>query len=128
VYKLNTPHATPEAHDRMTKFYRKVVDEDFELCEKVQKNLERGVFETGPLHPFHEEGVRAFQLMLLKVLREQITQEELAQTEIWAAKPQGQGVAKSGLAGDLENGDVDRRNLCEQMLGCDKTKLGGLEW
>lgn len=128
VYKLNTPHATPEAHERMINFYRKVVDEDFGLCEKVHKNLERGVFEMGPLHPFHEEGVRAFQLMILKVLREQVKIEEADQTEIWAAKPRGQGVGRSGLLGDQENGDADGRSLCEKMLGCDQTKLKGLDW
>lgn len=113
----------------MIKFYRKVVDEDFALCEKVQRNLERGVFVMGPLHPFHEEGAQAFQSMVLKVLREQVEKEREAGREIWAARPAAQGIGKSELLGDVvTNGDSDGRSLCEQMLGCDKTKLRGLEW
>ena len=70
----------------MTKFYRKVVDEDSALCEKVQKNMQRGIFEKGPLHPFHEEGVWAFQGMVLKILKEHVAKEEEDGREIWAVK------------------------------------------
>jgi len=130
VYRLNTPGATAEAHERMTKLYQRVVGEDFELCEKVQRNLERGIFETGPVHPFHEEGVRAFQLMLLEILRDQVRREEAEGKEIWAAKPKAQRLGtNNALADHRANGNgVDGRNLCEQMLGCDKTRLPGLEW
>lgn len=121
VYRLNTPHATPEAHQRMTDFYRNVVNEDFELCEQVQTNLERGIFERGPLHPFHEEGVMAFQRMLVRVLREQVKLEEEAGRELWAAKPGGQ---RYGTSEDQQNS----RSLCDSMLVCEKTKSKGLEW
>jgi hypothetical protein len=116
VYRLNTPHATPEAHARMTAFYRKVVDEDFALCEAVQKNIERGIFEDGSLHAFHEEGVMAFQGMVLDVLREQIQLEKKAGRELWAAKP--------GFPSKAEN-SVSK---CEQLLGCEKGQLKDLEW
>lgn len=139
VYKLNTPHATMEAHERMTKFYRKVVDEDFELCEKVQRNLERGVFEMGPLHPFHEEGVKAFQGMLIQILREHVACESLAGHEIWAAKPRGQQrIAKNNALlldheENLQEGSdghvqVDGTSLCAKILGCDATRLRNVEW
>ncbi|ETI22600.1 hypothetical protein G647_06676 [Cladophialophora carrionii CBS 160.54] len=130
VYRLNTPHATPEAHARMTAFYQNVVDEDFALCEAVQRNLERGVFDGGALHPFHEEGVMAFQEMIVKVLGEQVEMEEEAGQEIWAARPgprrQSDGV-KPGHAAT---------SLCERILGsvgggavsCEKTHARGLEW
>ncbi|KIY00723.1 uncharacterized protein Z520_03388 [Fonsecaea multimorphosa CBS 102226] len=135
VYKLNTPHATPEAHERMIRFYQKVVDEDFGLCEKVQKNLERGVFARGPLHPFHEEGVLAFQSMVLKVLKDQIQLEEAAGREVWAARPAARvaGKREANSDGPAANGDggedeSDGQSICAKMLGCDTTRLKGLEW
>ncbi|KAI1610474.1 Rieske domain-containing protein [Exophiala viscosa] len=128
VYRLNTPHATPEAHERMTNFYRKVVDEDFELCEKVQKNLERGIFEMGLLHPFHEEGVHAFQGMVLKALREQIQAEEKAGTELWAAKPKNLSSAKNGRPEEAVDEQKGGRNVCETMLGCQTLRLRSVDW
>ena len=115
----------------MTDFYKNVVDEDFALCEAVQKNLTRGVFDRGPLHPFHEEGAIAFQGMVVKVLREHVDLEEKQGREIWAAKPQGQGsFAKKQLLGGVNgtDGEGDAKALCEKILGCDKTRLEGLEW
>ncbi|KAJ9609477.1 hypothetical protein H2200_005804 [Cladophialophora chaetospira] len=130
VYRLKTPHATPEAHQRMTAFYRNVVDEDLGLCEGVQKNLERGVFEKGALHPFHEEGVMAFQQMVVEALREQVQLEESTGREVWAAKPERQSFGKKkGVAnGEGATGADDGKSVCEIILGCDKIKLRGLEW
>jgi choline monooxygenase len=34
--------------------------EDFAICEAVQRNLEAGVYDKGPLNPRHENGVRHF--------------------------------------------------------------------
>jgi hypothetical protein len=39
------------------KFVRQVADEDFELCERAQGNLERGVYKRGILNPVKENGV-----------------------------------------------------------------------
>ncbi|KAK4938765.1 hypothetical protein LTR10_020868 [Elasticomyces elasticus] len=128
VYRLNTPQATTEAHERMTSFYRKVVDEDFELCAKVQKNLAQGIFETGVLHPFHEEGVHAFQSMLLEALREQVQAEETAGTELWAAKPKRQNLGKNNVPEKALDGQAQVRNLCEIMLRCQTSRLGGVDW
>lgn len=38
-------------------FTRQVAMEDFELCEKAQTNLEKGVYEEGILNPEKESGV-----------------------------------------------------------------------
>ncbi|KAK5274039.1 hypothetical protein LTR99_000705 [Exophiala xenobiotica] len=136
VYKLNTPHANPQAHERMTTFYRKVVDEDFDLCEMVQKNLERGIFETGSLHPFHEEGVHAFQNMVLSALREHVQAEENAGEELCATKPkpenQSSSFGKTGMSKNIgpvdEQAQAQGRNVCEIMLGCQKLRLRGVDW
>lgn len=39
------------------RFVRQVAIEDFELCEKAQANLERGVYKEGVLNPEKESGV-----------------------------------------------------------------------
>jgi Ring hydroxylating alpha subunit (catalytic domain) len=83
VYKLNTPNATPEAHQRMVEFYQKVTQEDIDLCNEVQKNMQRRVFSSGPLHPFHEEGVVAFQGMVKRIVTEHLEREKKAGKEIW---------------------------------------------
>ena len=38
-----------------------VLDEDRAICEAVQRNLDAGVYDRGPLSPRHEAGVAAFQ-------------------------------------------------------------------
>lgn len=43
------------------KFVRQVALEDFELCEKAQWNLERGVYGQGILNPIKENGVAFYQ-------------------------------------------------------------------
>lgn len=39
------------------KFVRQVAIEDFELCEKAQENLEKGIYSEGILNPEKETGV-----------------------------------------------------------------------
>ena len=43
--------------DEYYKFVRQVAMEDFELCEKAQANLEKGVYSEGILNPVKENGV-----------------------------------------------------------------------
>jgi phenylpropionate dioxygenase-like ring-hydroxylating dioxygenase large terminal subunit len=86
VYKLNTPNASPEAHQRMIDFYKKVTQEDIDLCVEVQKNMQRRVFASGPLHPFHEEGVIAFQETLKGILSDHLNREEALGKQILPAE------------------------------------------
>lgn len=46
-----------EAFEEYYKFVRQVADEDFDLCEKAQANLEKGVYTEGCLNPVNEVGV-----------------------------------------------------------------------
>ncbi|KIW30024.1 uncharacterized protein PV07_05803 [Cladophialophora immunda] len=116
IYKLHTPTATSEAAAGVLKFYQKVIDEDFELCTRVQRSLDRGIYETGPLHPFHEEGVFAFQRMVLTALKDHLRLEDELGKEVWAARPSGQ------------TGGADGVQACEEMLGCAKGTLKAIEW
>lgn len=51
------------------KFVRQVALEDFELCEKAQENLERGVYGEGILNPKKENGVAFYQQRVRKAVR-----------------------------------------------------------
>ncbi|KAH9215440.1 Rieske [2Fe-2S] iron-sulfur domain-containing protein, partial [Leptodontidium sp. 2 PMI_412] len=82
VYKLHTLAATPDLHASMTKFYKQVTAEDVELCNLAQQNLQRGIYTSGLLHPFHEEGVMAFQDTVRRVLNEHVECEEQAGRKI----------------------------------------------
>ena len=46
-----------EPFEEYYRFVRQVALEDFELCEKTQENLERGVYTEGILNPAKETGV-----------------------------------------------------------------------
>jgi hypothetical protein len=46
-----------EKFEEYFKFVRQVAMEDFELCEKAQANLEKGVYNEGILNPVKETGV-----------------------------------------------------------------------
>ena len=70
----------------MIAFYQKVTQEDIDLCNAAQQNLQRGVYVSGPLHPFHEEGVLAFQNMVKKVLAKHVEDEQKAGKKIWPAE------------------------------------------
>jgi len=46
-----------EEFNQYFKFVRQVAMEDFELCEKAQANLEKGIYVEGILNPEKETGV-----------------------------------------------------------------------
>ena len=46
-----------EEFNQYFKFVRQVAMEDFELCEKAQENLEKGIYVEGILNPEKETGV-----------------------------------------------------------------------
>lgn len=46
-----------EKFEEYYRFVRQVAQEDYELCEKAQYNLERGVYAEGVLNPVKENGV-----------------------------------------------------------------------
>ncbi|KKY18291.1 putative Rieske [Diplodia seriata] len=53
------------------KFVRQVALEDYELCEKAQANLEKGVYAEGILNPEKENGVAYYQGRVLEMVFEQ---------------------------------------------------------
>jgi choline monooxygenase len=46
---------------QMVAMSNEILDEDQYICEIVQKNLDSGIYEAGPLSPRHEVGLEWFQ-------------------------------------------------------------------
>ena len=61
---------SPETYQREVVAYGwRISEEDQWLVPDVQKNLEAGVYEAGPLSPRHENGVWYFHELLRTALR-----------------------------------------------------------
>jgi phenylpropionate dioxygenase-like ring-hydroxylating dioxygenase large terminal subunit len=54
---------TPAA-ERAMATTRAVVEEDFPICEAVQRSLESGLYQGGPLSPRHEAGIVMFHSLV----------------------------------------------------------------
>lgn len=57
-----------EKFNEYLKFVRQVAMEDFELCEKAQENLEKGVYTEGILNPDKETGVACEWISKMQIL------------------------------------------------------------
>ncbi|KAF1940196.1 Bet v1-like protein [Clathrospora elynae] len=64
---------TGDKFEEYFKFVRQVAMEDYELCEKAQENLEKGVYSEGVLNPVKETGVAFYQQHVLDMV---LTQHE----------------------------------------------------
>lgn len=53
-----------EAKERAASTTCTVVEEDFPMCETVQRNLEAGIYVWGPLSPKHEQGIAYFHRLV----------------------------------------------------------------
>ena len=58
-----------EEFEEYFKFVRQVALEDFELCEKAQENLQKGVYGEGILNPNKENGVAFYQQRVRRAVR-----------------------------------------------------------
>ncbi|KAF3400108.1 Biphenyl dioxygenase subunit alpha [Penicillium rolfsii] len=63
--------AEGEKFEEYFKFVRQVAMEDFELCEKAQDNLAKGVYHEGILNPEKENGVSYYQQRVFQMVCEQ---------------------------------------------------------
>lgn len=66
--------------------YERIVREDKVLCDAAQKNLDRGVFVNGQLHPKYEKAPLFFQNTVRQVITEYYEKEKREGKEIWPAK------------------------------------------
>ncbi|KAE8419172.1 hypothetical protein BDV36DRAFT_308086 [Aspergillus pseudocaelatus] len=66
--------------------YKRIMAEDKYLCTEAQKNIGRGVFVSGLLHPRMEKGPLYFQGVVRDLLYEHFDREKDAGKQIWPAQ------------------------------------------
>jgi hypothetical protein len=79
-------HAPEADFQSIAQMYRRVMSEDKALCEASQRNLNRGVFTNGEMHPRLEQGPLFFQSMCRDLVKEHRQREMEEGREIWPAK------------------------------------------
>jgi len=90
--------------------------QDFDLCEQLQPNLRIGVYTSGHLHPFREEGVSFYQDIVRGDIFKHFEMEQQAQHPIYPAR--------AAIIGD-EQDDV----VCKEQAICAAVEEGGkLSW
>lgn len=87
---------TDEEFEKYFKFVRQVAMEDFELCEKVQVNLEQGIYGKGILQPVKEKGVRYYQQRVRELVHQHRAAEKAAGTARVKAKEQASEMEAGG--------------------------------
>ncbi|KAL4958485.1 Rieske [2Fe-2S] iron-sulfur domain-containing protein [Aspergillus filifer] len=98
--------------------YARVMGEDKVLCVNTQRNLERGVFTSGQLHPKFEKAPLFFQSTVRDVITEHFEREKNAGKEIWPAKHRL-------TTKDVENSDKDEE-ICAALACGGRNE--GLVW
>ena len=68
--------------------YERVMREDKVLCDNQQKNLDRGVFVNGQLHPKFEKAPLFFQQTVREVITEHYEREKAAGGKVFPARQQ----------------------------------------
>ncbi|RAH42193.1 aromatic ring-hydroxylating oxygenase subunit alpha [Aspergillus brunneoviolaceus CBS 621.78] len=68
-----------EKFEQYYKFVRQVAMEDYELCEKAQDNLVRGIYSEGILNPEKENGVSFYQGRVFELVCEQYAVDQAEQ-------------------------------------------------
>ncbi|KAJ5180183.1 hypothetical protein N7492_003393 [Penicillium capsulatum] len=71
--------ASGDKFEEYYKFVRQVAIEDFELCEKAQDNLAKGVYHEGILNPNKENGVSYYQKRVFDMVVEQHEADRVTQ-------------------------------------------------
>jgi rubrerythrin len=78
--------SSDEEFTRIAEIYERVMREDKVLCDAAQKNLDRGVFVNGQLHPKWEKAPLFFQNNVRQTITEHYEREKREGREIWPAK------------------------------------------
>ncbi|KAL4803288.1 hypothetical protein BDV18DRAFT_45751 [Aspergillus unguis] len=60
-----------EVFEEYYRFVRQVASEDYELCERAQENLSKGVYREGILNPVKESGVEFYQGRVFELVCQQ---------------------------------------------------------
>jgi hypothetical protein len=84
VYKNR--NSSDESFHLIADMYERVMREDKVLCNAAQRNLDRGVFVNGQLHPKYEKAPLFFQKTVREVITEHFQREKAEGREIWPAR------------------------------------------
>ena len=78
-------NSSEEDFQLINEMYKRIMSEDKYLCTEAQKNIGRGVFVNGLLHPRMEKGPLYFQSVVRDLLYEHFDREKDAGKQIWPA-------------------------------------------
>ncbi|KAG6056762.1 hypothetical protein E4U17_001985 [Claviceps sp. LM77 group G4] len=79
-------NSTDEDFKLIDDIYKRIMSEDKVLCAYAQKNINRGVFLNGELHPKMERGPLYFQKLVRDALTNHYELEKRVGGEIWPAR------------------------------------------
>jgi hypothetical protein len=108
--------SSDEDFEYIDAFFKRVLDEDKQLCNAAQKNLNAGVFVNGELHPDLESAPIFFQSTVRSLLTSHRDEERQLKRETWPARQHSAGQA---TAGDIA--------FCAG-LACSAEESGELDW
>ncbi|KAI6783464.1 uncharacterized protein J7T54_005493 [Emericellopsis cladophorae] len=81
-------NSTDEDFELITSMYKRIMSEDKYLCANAQKNLNKGVFVNGEMHPRMEKGPLYFQRLVREHMVAHHKREQDAGREIWPSRQQ----------------------------------------
>jgi hypothetical protein len=93
-------NGTEEEFEEYFRFVRQVALEDFELCERAQRNLEGGVYGEGVLNPVKENGVLFYQGRVRECVYRQFEAEKKEREE-------REKETNREMVGSLEVGEIN---------------------
>ncbi|KAI9927261.1 hypothetical protein MW887_003648 [Aspergillus wentii] len=79
-------NSSDEDFKLISDMYARVMGEDKVLCNNQQKNLDRGIFINGQLHPKYEKAPLFFQNTVREVVTEHFNREKEAGAQVWPAR------------------------------------------
>lgn len=110
-------NAKPELFDKVNVLYKQVMSEDKGLAAGVQKNMERGLFVNGLMHPRVESAVLHQQARLREMLKEHVEKEKAAGRQLWPA----------AQVSSTDQTSKDDEDLCAS-LACAPSAEGVMAW
>ncbi|KAF2622021.1 putative Rieske 2Fe-2S family protein [Macroventuria anomochaeta] len=102
VFKAKT--SSDEEFHLIADMYERVMREDKVLCNNAQKNLNRGVFKAGYLHPKYEKAPIFFQQNCREVVNEHWKREKREGREVHPAKQPGLTFDGPAQKAEIETG------------------------
>ncbi len=108
-------NSSDEDFNTISAMYKRIMSEDKDLCAAAQKNINRGVFVNGELHPKKEKGPLFFQKLCREAMQEHHKREQAAGDEIW---PSRQNLPKTA-GGAASQKDI---GFCSAVDCCSKPK------